>query len=42
VALLSGVFKLSDLSAAQAAGLFLVWAHEIDGFIEWIKTQTPT
>jgi hypothetical protein len=40
VALLSGVFKLSDLRAAQAAGLYLVWAHDIDGFIEWIKSQT--
>ena len=40
VALLSGVFKLSDLMAAQTSGLFLVWAHDIDGFIEWIKSQT--
>jgi hypothetical protein len=39
VALLSGVFKLSDLKAAQAAGLYLVWAHDMDGFIEWIKSQ---
>lgn len=42
VALLSGVFKLSDLKAAQSAGLYLVWSHDIDGFIEWIKAQTPT
>lgn len=41
VALLSGVFKVSDLKAAQAAGLFLVWAHDIDGFVDWIKSQTP-
>jgi XamI restriction endonuclease len=40
VALLSGVFKIADLKAAQTAGLYLVWAHDIDGFIEWIKTQT--
>jgi hypothetical protein len=40
VALLSGVFKTSDLIAAQKSGLYLVWAHDIDGFIEWIKTQT--
>lgn len=40
VALLSGVFKKSDLIAAQESGLYLVWAHDIDGFIEWIKTQT--
>jgi hypothetical protein len=37
---LSGVFKLSDLRAAQAAGLYLVWSHDIDGFIEWVKAQT--
>jgi XamI restriction endonuclease len=40
VALLSGVFKLADLQAAQRAGLYLVWAHDIDGFIDWIKSQT--
>lgn len=40
VALLSGVFKLSDLKAAQDSGLFLVWAHNSDGFIEWVKAQT--
>jgi hypothetical protein len=41
VALLSGVFKLSDLLAAQSRGLYLVWAHDMDGFIDWIKSQTP-
>lgn len=40
VALLSGVFKPSNLKAAQDAGLFLVWAHDIDGFIDWIKSQS--
>ena len=40
VALLSGVFKLSDLQTAQNRGLYLVWAHDIDGFIDWIKSQT--
>jgi hypothetical protein len=40
VALLSGVFKLSDLRTAQNAGLYLVWSHDIDGFIEWVKSQT--
>jgi hypothetical protein len=39
VALLSGVFELSDLLAAQAAGLYLVWAHHLDEFIDWIKSQ---
>lgn len=41
VALLSGVFKVSDLKAAQTAGLYLVWAHDIDSFVEWIKSQSP-
>jgi hypothetical protein len=40
VALLSGVFKLADLQAAQREGLYLVWAHDMDGFIDWIKSQT--
>ena len=39
VALLSGVFKVSDLQEAQQSGLFLVWAHDMDGFIDWIKAQ---
>jgi hypothetical protein len=40
VALLSGVFKLTDLQAAQSRGLYLVWAHDMDGFIDWIRSQT--
>ncbi len=40
VALLSGVFQLASLKSAQDAGLYLVWAHDLDGFIEWIKSQT--
>jgi len=40
VALLSGVFKLSDLKSAQDNGLYLVWAHDIDGFIDWIQSQS--
>jgi hypothetical protein len=40
VALLSGVFKVADLEVAQNAGLYLVWAQVIDGFIEWVKAQT--
>jgi len=40
VALLSGVFKIADLKAAQEFGLYLVWAHDLDGFVEWIKSQT--
>ncbi|MBO6901856.1 MAG: XamI family restriction endonuclease [Rhizobiaceae bacterium] len=40
VALLSGVFKVADLKSAQEAGLFLVWAHDLDHFVDWIKTQS--
>jgi XamI restriction endonuclease len=40
VALLSGVFKVESLVSAQDAGLFLVWAHEMDEFVEWIKSQS--
>lgn len=38
-ALLSGVFKLADLKAAQEAGLYLVWAHAMDDFVDWIRSQ---
>ena len=40
VALLSGIFKLESLMSAQEAGLHLVWAHEMDGFVDWIKSQS--
>jgi XamI restriction endonuclease len=39
VALLSGVFKIADLVTAQSSGLHLVWAHDLDEFIEWIGSQ---
>lgn len=40
VALLSGVFKVESLVLAQQSDLFLVWAHHLDDFIEWVKSQT--
>jgi hypothetical protein len=40
VALLSGVFKVESLKKAQESELYLVWSHDLDGFVEWIKTQT--
>ena len=40
VALLSGVFKLNDLIAAQDSGLYVVWAHNLDGFLGWIESQS--
>lgn len=39
VALLSGVFKFENLLRAQRSGLFLVWSHDMDGFIDWIRSQ---
>ena len=39
IALLSGVFKVENLRRAQESGLFLVWSHDLDGFIEWIISQ---
>lgn len=39
VALLSGVFEPADLRTAQTSGLYLVWAHDIDSFIDWVKSQ---
>lgn len=39
VALLSGVYKLHNLEQAQARGLTLFWAHELNQLTHWI-TQT--
>jgi len=36
VAVLSGVFKLHNLEAAQDAGLTLFWAHALDAMVDWI------
>lgn len=36
-ALLSGVFKLRNLIAAQAPGLTIWWAHDLDSFQDWVK-----
>lgn len=39
VALLSGVFKVESLKAAQENGLFLVWTHELESFVAWLSAQ---
>jgi hypothetical protein len=36
VALLSGVFGVDNLQSAQQDGLYLVWTHDLDGFISWL------
>lgn len=37
-AMLSGVFKVHNLVSAQAAGLTLFWAHDLDAFVEFIDS----
>lgn len=39
VALLSGVFGTDSLRSAQASGLYLVWSHDLDSFIDWLAGQ---
>lgn len=36
IAVLSGVYKLHNLTDAQSRGLTLIWAHNLDPFIEWL------
>jgi hypothetical protein len=36
IALLSGVFGVNDLERAQAAGLFLVWVHDLSPLEDWL------
>lgn len=36
-AVLSGVYKLHNLEAAQAEGLVLFWAHDLASLTDWIK-----
>ncbi len=37
-AMLSGVFKVHNLVSAQADGLSLFWAHDLDAFVEFIDS----
>jgi hypothetical protein len=36
VAVLSGVFKLHNLTEAQKRGLTLIWAHNLEPLVEWL------
>ncbi|HEX2610808.1 MAG TPA: XamI family restriction endonuclease [Gemmatimonadales bacterium] len=36
VAVLSGVYKLHNLTDAQARGLTLIWAHHLDPLVDWL------
>jgi hypothetical protein len=40
-AVLSGVFKPHNLTAAQADGLALFWAHHLDALLEFIESTRP-
>jgi len=39
VALLSGVFGLDNLTSAQGSGLYLVWTHDLDSFVDRLDAQ---
>jgi XamI restriction endonuclease len=40
-AVLSGVYKLSHLLSAQASGLTIFWAHDLDALANWIEETRP-
>jgi len=40
-AVLSGVFNPENLAAAQAGGLYLLWAHRLDDLARFIKVCRP-
>jgi hypothetical protein len=39
VAVLSGVYTLGNLVAAQETGLTLFWAHDLDQLLDWIDAE---
>jgi hypothetical protein len=41
IALLSGVFGVSDLQRAQTSGLFLVWLHDLLAIEDWLRALLP-
>ena len=43
VALINGVYALGNLKQVQAAGVRLVWAHNIPAFVSWLAAEAgPT
>lgn len=40
-AVLSGVYKLHNLTSAQGSGLNLFWAHDLPQLIDWINSTKP-
>lgn len=41
VAVLSGVYTLDNLRDAQARGLTLYWAHDLNQLLDWIEVDRP-
>lgn len=41
VAVLSGVYKVSKMLEAQEAGLYLIWAHDLQPLIDFISSTKP-
>jgi hypothetical protein len=41
VAVLSGVYKLHNLTDAQTRGLTLIWAHALDPLVDWMLATRP-
>lgn len=37
VAVLSGVYKIHNLTNAQSRGLTIFWAHDLDELMSWIQ-----
>ncbi len=42
VAVLSGVYKLRNLEDAQAGGLAIFWAHDLEALVDWIEKTKQT
>lgn len=40
-AVLSGVYKLHNLEAAQAQGLTIFWAHQLSALTAWVESARP-
>ena len=40
VAVLSGVYKLHNLTDAQSRGLALIWAHNLEALIDWLLSTS--
>jgi hypothetical protein len=39
VALVRGAFDVVNIISAQEGGLYPVWSHELDSFVDWLASQ---